>query len=265
MANTHHLYAGNHVKFRYPVYPLSFFHWYETSEYNQMEFSNKILAPDKLLITINNYSNISMPYFFQFPNTVGIFSIGKFIEELDGIYVPERLFQQLQIELGTEIDFELINQPLQQGTKITIRPKTSELLEIDDPKQFLQDKLQFNYTALEESEVIVLNISNNNKLYITISKTEPSFRINITETDLEIDFEEPENYQEYLLIKQLQKESEENEKRLEQEKKLIEENKNQLSEGFKINKLNFKLPKQSSQQISPSQSFTGTGNRLGTK
>jgi hypothetical protein len=45
--------AGMYVNFKYSIYPLSFFHWYETPEYKQMEYSNKMIAPQKLFEEIS--------------------------------------------------------------------------------------------------------------------------------------------------------------------------------------------------------------------
>jgi hypothetical protein len=232
-----------------------------------------------------------MPYFFQFPLAVGVISIGKFIEGIDGIYLPERFFQQLMIQPGTEVDFQLINRPMPRGRKITLRPKTFELLELNDPKAYLQEQLQYNYTALERDEVIVLQlpdieISDNKELQIMITQTEPDIQINITETDLEIEFEEPENYQEYLMIKEsiaIEK------KRIEEEKRILEEIErkkkiqNEIKHNYNPNKLYFNYSNNSNsrgnQQSKNSSEnnnnnsnndkkdsfipFSGSGNRLG--
>lgn len=288
--------AGQFVKFKYPVYPLSFFVWYETPENKQLEYSNKMIAPQKLLQEIMEYQDIVSPYFFQFPPMIGVASIGKFIEGIDGIYLPERFFQQLKITPGTEVNFQLINRPMPRGRKITLKPKTFELLELPDPKAFLQSQLQFNYTALERGEVIILElpeieISNNRELEITITQTEPDIQINITETDLEIEFQEPDNYQEYLMIK----ESIENEKkRILEEQRILDEIKrkkeaqNQIRNNFNPHKLHFNYGLSNSRPNQKNENqgntnqgeanqgnnenkkdefvpFSGSGNRLGSK
>lgn len=264
--------AGVFINFVLPIYPLSFFHWYETDKYKVLENSNKMIAPQSILTDLFKYNNISSPYFFQFPLVLEVVGVYEFIEGIDGIYLPERIFSVLKINPGTQIAFQLINTPLVKGIRVTFKPMTSELLEINDPKSYLENHLRYNYSVLVKGSVISLPLPQlenieREQLMISITNTNPDNKINITDCDLEIEFEEPDNYPEYLAIK----ESIENEKKkIEEELKELDRLKQiqEHTQNYKPGKLFFgKFPKNKKDDDKSNnnefQSFMGNGNRLG--
>jgi hypothetical protein len=203
-----------------------------------------------------------------------VIGIANFIEDLDGIYLPERIYSYLNLEVpGTIVKFQLINDPIPKGIRVTLKPITSDLLEIDDPKSYLENHLRFNYSALSKDSIISLPLSEGKELKITIIDTSPSERINITECDLEIEFQEPDDYENYMAIK---KSIEDEKNRKKKELEAIEEaNKlRDYSKNYNFGKLVMIKQPNHNQNIDPKKEktnnnnfipFSGSGNCLNGK
>ena len=209
--------------------PLTYFHSYGQYQYNQLEHSNKILLPSTVLTAISQYDNIVYPLIFQVDGTFDLLGVAEFVDEIDIAYLPNRIFQKILASNGLQhvdqpisIGLKLHNQDIARGTQATLRAHDAKFIEIDDHQTYLQLQLQQYYSILQEGQVLEfpppesLGYPSGEFLKVDVMKTKPEKEILITETNLAIDFEEPLNYQEYLL-----KKKEEHDRKIEAERKAL--------------------------------------------
>jgi len=208
--------------------PLTYFHSYSSPRYHELEHSNKILLPSTILTKISQFDNLIYPLIFQVDGTFDLLGVAEFSEEIDIAYIPNRIFQKILLNNGLEfidhpisIGLKLHNQEIARGSSATLRAQDAKFIEINDHQTYLQLQLQQYYSILQEGQVLELpppeslNYPDNTFLKVDVVTTKPEPTILITDTDLSIDFEEPTNYQEYLIKKEeerIQKEIEEKER-----------------------------------------------------
>ena len=178
---------------------LAFLQNYE--KYIHLEFSNNIILPHQYLNEIqNSYGSLEFPLYFELnSNSLGM-SISlkctgnEFIEGIDNIFVPNRIMNNLLIDESTEISLKYVKD-IKIGEKIKIQPHTTDFLDIEDHKKFLEESLLNNYNILTQGETIEVKILDKS-YYIDIIETKPDLSINICNTDIEVDFEKPLDYKE---------------------------------------------------------------------
>ena len=188
-------------------YSLPMFYDYE--KYKKLENSDKILIPLHIMNNIKNkFDDLKFPLIFEIEKIdnegidllqdIGMKKTIKcqayeFLEGIDDIYIPFRLMQNLWINEGSLITLKYSLKEYQKGNRIVLRPHTSDFLEIEDPKMFLEKGLIENYSLLSKEDIIGLSYFDNT-LYFDVLETSPSETIIVNNTDLEVDFERPLDY-----------------------------------------------------------------------
>ncbi len=203
--------VNNDIHLKCKCYSLPLFHDYD--KFKKLENSDKILVPMSFLKSIEEKcKEIKFPLIFEIQNGQGegeesmLKDIGlknnihcqvyEFIEGLDDIFIPFRMMQSLWLNEGEFVNLKYsLKTEYCKGTKIILRPHTSDFLEIEDHKTFLEKGLVENYSILSNNDIISLEYCGN-VLYFDILSTEPGECIIINDTDLEVDFEKPLDYKE---------------------------------------------------------------------
>jgi ubiquitin fusion degradation protein 1 len=197
------------INLKCQCYSLPLFHEYD--KFKKLENSDKILVPMFFLKSIEEkFKEIKFPLIFEIQNEGGEESVLKdiglknnihcqvyeFIEGLDDIFIPFRMMQSLWLNEGEFVNLKYsVKIEYCKGTKILLRPHTSDFLEIEDHKTFLEKGLVENYSILSNNDIISLEYLGN-VLYFDVLSTEPGECIIINDTDLEVDFEKPLDYKE---------------------------------------------------------------------
>ena len=195
--------AGEVIEYSYPVLPISMDPNYESMDTDTIENSNQIILPQYIFNDLSKYNNIQFPLVFKFENCNLIVSV-KDIKLIQVIYVPYRVFNKLEIEPGQECTIQLLNNEFPKGTKVVLQASTSDFLEIENHKDYLEKELCSRYTYLTQGETITLPLPEylrkpnsclaDNYIQINIIKTEPAETIYIIDTDLEVETLAPLDY-----------------------------------------------------------------------
>jgi ubiquitin fusion degradation protein 1 len=207
--------------------PLIFYHHYDDIKY--LENSSKIILPKRILYEISKYEDISYPLKFKINDYNTLFSVHEFRDDIDELLISNHYLANMSLEENSNCKVTLLTSKIDNGTKVTFKSHSSNFLDIPDHKGFLEYNLNKLYTHLTKNQTVVIPY-NDEQIYIDVIKCEPSDSICIVDTDLEVDFEEPYDYKEYIKEKQEQLEKK---KKEDLEKQKIENSK------FKRGKFNF--------------------------
>jgi ubiquitin fusion degradation protein 1 len=144
-------------------------------------------------------NKVDAPYLFELVNSKGLKKTHVGVREftaLDGcVHIPFWMMNSLGLK---EEDSVLISSyyDAKKGTAIHIRPEKTDFILLGNHKTILENQIK-NYVMLSEGEDIL--VKHLNKDYtITITKCLPTKVINTIDTSINIEFEEPSDYQEYL-------------------------------------------------------------------
>ena len=239
--NNYSVEAPRVLDFRFKCY--SFL--YLENDTQSLESSNKIILPNTILRDLSKYNDIEYPLHFKVNDSEILFTPSEFKEYIDDIFIPQYFMENLGIEMGSQIKLTLLNYQIEKGSKVKIKPHTSNFLEIMDHKHFLERHLVKLYTTLTQGQTIKVPYQESD-LFIDILECEPNETISIIDTDLEVDFEAPWDYVEPSII----------------EKKEVEDFKS-CRAAFKLGKFNF-----SNNKVKPikiDEATISVGRRLGTK
>ena len=254
--NSNYIQTPEFIDINVKCLPLIFYHHYDDIKY--LENSSKLILPKRILFEISKYEDISYPLKFKINDTNTLFSVHECGEDIDEMLISNNYIANLNLEPYKECKLTLITSPIDSGKKIILKPHSSKFLDIQNPKEFLEKSLNQLYTYLTKGQTILIP-NDDIQLYIDVINCEPNDSICILDTDLEVDFEEPYDYKEY--IENKKKELERKKKEELEKQKEIENNK-----PFKLGRFNFnhnyKKDKDDDDSFVP---FSGKGHRLGTK
>lgn len=262
------------ITFDIQCYSLSMFVNYE--KYKHLENSDKILIPQSIMMKINSQTR-------ELPSQL-IFSIKKmifdennmfyandckcqlfeFVEGIDNIYIPSRIMQSLWLKENDLISLEYITYPLPMGTKIILKPHTSDFLEIMDTKDFLENGLNKNYSILNQNDTISIPYQEK-IMYFDVLKTEPNSTILISDTDLEVDFEAPFDYREEKVKKQEDTNVDDIEEIRETINNMFEHEDLEIPERVQIKNFVSNRKQTTLEKNMDFVPFSGKGNKLGSK
>ena len=181
--------------------PLIFSHDYD--KYKHLEHSNKLLAPQSLLYGLSHYNNLIYPINLRLNNSIYIFTISEFIEDIDHLYIPNSIYTELNLkdtEVELELELEILNTNFEKGTKSILKPHESKFLKLTNPKVYLETHIKRQYTILHKNQTLSFPFYND-LLSFDIIECEPCDTISTIDTDLEVDFEKPYDYIEPKYIK----------------------------------------------------------------
>ena len=244
--NNYSVGAPRVLDFRFKCY--SFL--YLENDIQSLESSNKIILPNTILRDLSKYNDIEYPLHFKINDSEILFTPSEFKEYIDDIFIPQHFIDNLGIEIGSQVKLTLLNYQIEKGSKVKIKPHTSNFLEIIDHKHFLERHLVKLYSTLTQGQTIKIPYEDSD-LLIDILECEPRDTISIVDTDLEVDFEAPYDYVEEKEV----------------EKELKGENFKDCFSKFKLGRFNF-----SNNVIKPveiteekEEKFVGNGRILGNK
>jgi len=184
----------NHIIFSAGCRPLC--HYYDYDKIQHLEHSNKLIMPMRILERLSKYDKLTTPLTFEIISDKGTYicSAHEFVIGIDSIYVPHCILEKIQVNDDNIIAIRYIDKPFVKGTKVVIQPHTSNFLELEDHKNYLEFYLN-NYTLLKKNTLIVLpDPDYNDNIYFNILETEPADIISTVNTDLEVEFKAPLDY-----------------------------------------------------------------------
>ena len=173
-------------------------HYYDYDNIQHLEHSNKLIMPMRILERLSKYDKLTRPLTFEIISDKGTYicSAHEFVIGIDCIYVPHCILEKIQVNDDNIIAIRYIDKPFEKGTKVVIQPHTSNFLELEDHKGYLEFYLN-NYTLLKKNTLIVLPDPDYiDNIYFNILETEPADIISTVDTDLEVIFKAPLDYEE---------------------------------------------------------------------
>ena len=215
-----------------------------------LNYSNKILLPSSVLSTLNDEDIMETPFVFRVKNKETQYGMVCGVHEFTAppgvIHISYGLMAQMNINEGDTITIELVQPP--KGEYIKIKPHQTEFIELNDPKSILEKHMSENYPVITKGQSISIKYEGTGKVYhIDIVETGPSEVILTLNCDLNVDFDEPYDYQEVMT----------------QRKKKKEEDEQQRHEAEMMSMRNEKIKQHN--QIVGFVPFSGKGNILGSK
>lgn len=157
--------------------------------------SGKINLPHMCLVALVS-KQVETPYIFKISAHDGIsythVGVQEFIETPDEVHLPNWLYDQLALD-NSPVEVTCVSLP--KGQFIRLLPQSKDFLDIENPKESLEDALR-NYQVLSEGDTISLYIKSEFKqILFTVSEIRPKGPgISIIDTDLEVDFLPPVDY-----------------------------------------------------------------------
>lgn len=186
----------------YKAFPISF-----AQNKGSLEDGNKVILPVSALEKLTRM-NTSYPMFFRIVNP----SAGKFthcgVMEFSApegcAYLPQWMMNMLQLE---QEDFFFIRKmDIPKGEIVTFQPHFTKFTELSNPRAVLERALK-NFACLTKGDTIC--ITHGDMIFpIDVTAVAPdksSHAISVLDTDLKVDFEEPQDYQDYLKQKEEEK------------------------------------------------------------
>lgn len=180
---------GGRFDMQYRCYPVSFINK------EDLEKGNRIILPPSALDHLARL-NISYPMLFEVtnPKTQQRTHCGvlEFIAEEGTCFLP--LWMMCNLGLGGGEFVRIMNTTLQKGNFVKLQPHSKDFLDIHNPRAVLENTMR-NYACLTVGDNITIHY-NNHKYEIEIIETKPANAISIIETDVNVDFAPPKDYDE---------------------------------------------------------------------
>eukprot|EP00271_Cylindrocystis_brebissonii_P004162 TRINITY_DN15710_c0_g1_i2.p1 TRINITY_DN15710_c0_g1~~TRINITY_DN15710_c0_g1_i2.p1 ORF type:complete len:393 (-),score=117.32 TRINITY_DN15710_c0_g1_i2:406-1584(-) len=181
--------GGGSFEQSYHVYPVSFI------DKPHLENGDKVIMPPSALDRLAQL-HIDYPMLFEVTNPVLSKSshcgVLEFIAEEGVVYMPYWMMQNLLLQEGALVTLKSATLP--KGSYVKLQPHTKDFLDISNPKAVLETTLR-NFSCLTVGDNIMVAY-NNKKYYIDIVEAKPARAITIIETDCEVDFAPPLDYEE---------------------------------------------------------------------
>eukprot|EP00873_Tetraselmis_striata_P022693 jgi/Tetstr1/442957/TSEL_031019.t1 len=173
----------------YRCYPVSFI------DKDHLEEGNKVILPPSALDRLASL-HIDYPMLFKIENKkekkTSHCGVLEFVADEGMVYMPYWMMQNLVISEGDVVNFKSATLP--KGSYVKLQPHTKDFLDISNPKAVLERTLR-NYSCLTKGDCILVHYNNKN-YYIDIVESKPQDAISIVETDCEVDFAPPLDYEE---------------------------------------------------------------------
>ncbi|XP_020527714.1 ubiquitin fusion degradation protein 1 homolog [Amborella trichopoda] len=161
----------------------------------QVESGDKVILPQSALHSLAT-THMEYPMLFELwnPSTEHVAYCGvlEFTAEEGELYMPNWMMENMHLQEGDYV--EVKNGTLRKGTYVKLQPHTNEFLDISNLKAILETTLR-SFTCLTTGDRIMLGF-NNKKYYINIVETRPTPAVCIIDTDCEVDFAPPLDYNE---------------------------------------------------------------------
>ena len=173
----------------YRCFPVSFI------EKSAAEQGDKIFLPPSALNRLAQL-HIEYPMLFRAENKrtgkhthCGVL---EFIADEGSVYIPYWMMRMLGLSEGDVLT--LSNVSLPKGTYVKLQPHSKDFLDISNPRAVLETTLR-GFSCLTVGDAIPIHY--NDKVYdINIVEAKPSGAISVIETDCNVDFAPPLDYEE---------------------------------------------------------------------
>ncbi|KAF5457503.1 hypothetical protein F2P56_021602 [Juglans regia] len=173
----------------YRCFPLSF------CEKSHLECGDKIIMPASALDHLA-YSVFDFPMLFELlnPDTGRATHCGvqEFVADEGLAFLPNWMMEHMQLREGDLLIVKSVG--LEKATYVKLQPHSKDFLELSNPRAVLERTLR-NFFCLTKDDTIMI-MHNDNKFYIDVLETRPSEAVSIFDTDCEVDFAPPLDYQE---------------------------------------------------------------------
>ena len=184
-----------------------------------LNYSNKILLPQSILSTLNDEDIMETPFVFRVKNKETEYGMVCGVHEFTAppgvIHISFGLMAQMNVNEGDTVTIDLVQPP--KGSYIKIKPHNTEFIELTNPKAILENHMSKNYPVITKGQSISINYEGTGKVYyIDVIETGPSDIILTLNCDLNVDFDEPYDYNDVMTERKKKKEEEE-QKRQEEE------------------------------------------------
>ncbi|KAL9277187.1 hypothetical protein ACSQ67_025266 [Phaseolus vulgaris] len=139
---------------------------------------------------------ISSPMLFELRNPangkVTHCGVQEFTADWGNIHIPKLMMENMQLQEGNSVKVRSIQIP--KGTYVKLQPHTKDFLKMANPKVILEFSLRDHF-CLTTGDTIMIAY-NNKQYYIDIVETKPSHAVSMIDTDCEVDFVKPLDYEE---------------------------------------------------------------------
>ncbi|XP_041007553.1 ubiquitin fusion degradation protein 1 homolog [Juglans microcarpa x Juglans regia] len=179
----------DHFEQAYRCFPLSF------CEKSHLECGDKIIMPASALDHLA-YSVFDFPMLFELlnPDTGRATHCGvqEFVADEGLAFLPNWMMEHMQLREGDLLIIKSVS--LQKATYVKLQPHSKDFLDLSNPRAVLERTLR-NFFCLTKDDTIMI-MYNDKKFYIDVLETRPSEAVSIFDTDCEVDFAPPLDYQE---------------------------------------------------------------------
>ncbi|CAI5721592.1 unnamed protein product [Peronospora effusa] len=171
----------------YRVYPVSF------CDKGHLEDGDKILLPPSALEMLARL-HIEYPMLFKVTNE-GVersshCGVLEFSAPEGSCYMPYWMMQNLFVTEGGILNIQNVSLP--KATFVKLRPQSQDFLDISNPRAVLEGSLR-TFSCMTVGDTICLKYNNKNYM-LDVREVKPAPAACIIETDCEVDFEPPPDY-----------------------------------------------------------------------
>lgn len=162
----------------------------------RIESGDKILLPVSALDRLSQMKKVQYPLLFRLQNPktgrVSHCGVMEFSSDEGEVWLPEWMMNSMGFQEG---GLALINNAnLVKGRHIKLQPHRTDFIRLSDPKAVLESTLR-GFSCLTAGDTIAIS-TGGDTFYIDVLETKPSAAICIIDTDCEVDFAPPLDYEE---------------------------------------------------------------------
>ena len=162
------------------------------SDSSHLEAGGKIILPTSALTALAQMQ-VAYPMLFRVSYKGRSVHCGvlEFSADEGLVFMPHWMMENLTVDMNELVQVENVTLP--KGTFVKFRPQTKDFLDVSNPRAVLENSLR-HFAALGEGETI--RIAYNKRNYdIDIVEAKPNKAICCVDTDINVDFDAPADYQ----------------------------------------------------------------------
>ncbi|OMO68547.1 Ubiquitin fusion degradation protein UFD1 [Corchorus olitorius] len=176
-----------------PIDRTPFEHTHRCS-FSPKDIGNRIIMPQSALPSLEEKS-VEQPWLFDLcnPLTGKISHCGvlEFTSDEGFVLLPKLMMDFMEFEDGDLLT--MTSASLQKGTFLKLQPHKKKFMELENPKAVLENTLK-EYCCLTIGDTIIVT-HGNDAFYVDIVDANPSFAVNLLDTDCEVEFALPLDYE----------------------------------------------------------------------
>ncbi|KAK6276557.1 hypothetical protein POUND7_006266 [Theobroma cacao] len=138
---------------------------------------------------------VESPWLFELCNPVtgktSHCGVLEFTSDEGFVLLPAPMMESMELEEGELVTLKSAS--LDKGTFLKLQPHTKNFMQLSDPKAVLEKAFR-DFCCLTTGDTIMI-MHNDIKFYIDIVEAKPSLAVNIIDTDCEVDFALPLDYE----------------------------------------------------------------------